>query len=355
MRLYAERLGSALARNGTAVLRIRPQPLVADEWRRRSWWLRKMDDYLGRHLVHPRLVYRLPTDIVHLADHSQGYLINYLDRQRTVVTCHDLILLALVAGRIGEFPVPQVALQIFRVSLELTKQAAAVIADSSHTKRDLVELVGVDPGKVRVIFPGLNQTFTPNAERGALLRRRFALGDGPLVLQLGRNFYKNISGVIRVVHRLRQQGVPARLVRAGRRLEGAEAALADALGMTAFIHELGAIDDADMPALYNAVDLLLFPSLYEGFGWPPLEAMASGTPVVASRAGSLDEILGDAAFTAEPTDVESLATLAARALTDAGMRRAAIARGLAHAARFSWDRAAEAVRQVYDEVAARAA
>ena len=78
--------------------------------------------------------------------------------------------------------------------------------------------------------------------------------------------------------------------------------------------------DSDLPALYNAVDLLLFPSLYEGFGWPPLEAMASGTPVVCSRAGSLDEIVGDAALTADPEDVETLAWHAATVLTDATLR-----------------------------------
>jgi glycosyltransferase involved in cell wall biosynthesis len=355
MRLYAERLGEALLRQGVRVARVRPPGLVPDRWRNRSWIWKKIDDYGGRHLVYPRLLRNLSADVVHVTDHSQGFLIARLDERRTVVTCHDLILLALNAGRIGNFPIPRVALQIFRMSLELTKRAAAIVADSSQTKQDLVDLVGIDPARVRVIFPGLNQNFGPNPERGLEFRRRMGLGQGPLILQLGRNFYKNISGVLRVLGRLRRDGVDARLVRTGRPLGADDHALAERLGISSSVVELGGVSDVDVPALYNAIDLLLFPSLYEGFGWPPLEAMASGTPVVSSRAGSLDEIVGDAALTADPHDVEALAKHAAAALTDVMTRTALIDRGLKHATRFRWERTAQEMLEVYRDVAARAA
>jgi alpha-1,3-rhamnosyl/mannosyltransferase len=116
--------------------------------------------------------------------------------------------------------------------------------------------------------------------------------------------------------------------------------------------ELGPLPDSDLPALYNAVDLLLFPSIYEGFGWPPLEAMASGTPVVCSRAGSLDEIVGNAALTADPEDEETLAWHAATLLTDAGLRRTMIEHGFARAARFSWDRTADEMITLYRRLVA---
>jgi glycosyltransferase involved in cell wall biosynthesis len=354
MRLYAERLGTSLARHQVSVRRVRPPGIVPDAWRRRPLWA-KLDGYIGRFAVYPRLVRNLDADLVHVVDHGQGYLIGGLDERRTLVTCHDVILLALASGRIGNAPVPPVALQLFRISMQFVKRAAAVIADSEQTKRDLVTFVGIDPGKVTVIHPGLNQSFACDRDSGDALRRRLNLGDGPLMLQIGRTFYKNIVGVLRVLHRLRQQGLDVRLARVGRALAGEERALAERLGVADQVLELGAVPDSDIPALYNAVDLLLFPSLYEGFGWPPLEAMACGTPVVCSRSGSLDEVVGDAALTADPEDIDALAWHAANVLSDGRLRATMVARGLTHAAQFTWDRTAEQVLSLYREVLQKAA
>ena len=354
MRLYAERLGEALRRQRVDVTRVRPPSVMPDRLLRSPLWS-KLDAYAGRFAVYPRLVRKLDVDVVHVVDHGQGHLIGDMDRHRAIVTCHDVILLALAAGRIGGALVPQVALQLFRISLEHVKYAAAIVADSAQTRRDLVTLVGIDPAKIIVIHPGLNQAFGRDPGSGRAFRGRFGLGDGLLMLQIGRTFYKNILGALRVLHRLRGGGVDVRLARVGRALLGEERALADRLGVTTSVVELGAVPDEQMPALYNAVDLLLFPSLYEGFGWPPLEAMASGTPVVCSRAGSLDEVVGDAALTADPEDVEALSWHAAAVLTDAKLRATVIDRGLAHAARFNWDRTAEQMIAVYRDVAAKAA
>ncbi len=354
MRRYADRLGLALLGQGVNISRVRPPRLVPEPWRKKSWIWKKIDEYGGSHLVYPRLLRGLEADVVHIIDHSQGYLLRDLNPRQTVVTCHDVILLVLASGRIGGAPIPRVALQVFKIALDHAKRAAAIVADSQQTKRDLIELVGLDPAKIRVIFPGLNEDFTPDPQRGAALRRRRGLGEGLLALQIGRSFYKNIPAVLRVVHRLRREGVDVRLVRTGAALAGDERALADRLGVTANVVELGSIGDDELPALYNAVDLLLFPSLYEGFGWPPLEAMASGVPVVSSRAGSLDEIVGNAALTADPEDVDALTAHAAAALTDAALRRTLIEKGIRHAAQFQWDRTAAAFLEVYQGVAAAA-
>jgi glycosyltransferase involved in cell wall biosynthesis len=353
MRLYAERLGDALLRRDVRVTRVRPPDVVPAAWRARSASWGKIDGYVGRFAVYPRLVHNLRADVIHVVDHGQGYLVAGLDAQRTVVTCHDVILVALAAGRIGSARVPQVALQLLRISLEAMKRAAVVVADSTQTKRDLVDLVHVDPAKVTVIHPGLNQAFSPDPERGAVFRRRFGLGGGPVMLQIGRAFYKNLPSVLRVLRRLRDGGLDVRVVRVGPPLGGDDRTLAEHLGVVPAVVEMGSIRDDDLAALYNAVDLLLFPSLYEGFGWPPLEAMASGTPVVCSRAGSLDEIVADAALTADPEDVEALAWHAGTALTDQKVRATLVERGLAHASRFSWDRTAAEMIEIYRDLHAR--
>jgi glycosyltransferase involved in cell wall biosynthesis len=355
MRLYAERLGDALLRQGVSVTRLRPPTIVPEEWRARSSTWTKLDMQFGRFTVYPRLVRKLDADVIHVIDHGQAYLLHSLDASRTVVTCHDIILLALAHGRIGSSPVPPIALNILRISLHLMKRAAAIVADSEQTKRDLVAFLEIPPERITVIAPGLNQPFSPNPERGAETRRRLKLGDGPLVLHIGRTFYKNISGVLRVVAALRAQGVPAKLVRTGKSLAGAEGALAARLGLGEAVVELGGVSDDQLPALYNAVDLLLFPSLYEGFGWPPLEAMASGTPVVCSRGGSLGDVVGDAALTSDPENIEALTWHAASVLTDASLRRSLVERGLAHVQQFSWERTAAQLIDVYNGVLAKVA
>ena len=355
MRLYAERLGEALLRRRVTVTRVRPPGVVPDAWRARSPGWTKIDGYLGRFAVYPRLLGTIRGDVMHIVDHGQGYLLAGMDCSRAVVTCHDVILLALAAGRIGSAPVPPVALELLRISLEFMKRAAAIIADSEQTKRDLVAFVGIDPARITIIHPGLNQAFSPDAARGLAFRRRYNLGDGPLILQIGRAFYKNIPGTLRVLHRLRKSGVDARLVRTGRALSGSDRRLAENLHVVDHVTELGAVSDAEIPALYNAVDLLLFPSLYEGFGWPPLEAMASGTAVVCSNAGSLQENVQDAALTADPEDVESLAWHAGAVLSDRSLRDSLIARGLERAAQFTWDDTARRMIDVYRAVLHKAA
>ena len=230
-------------------------------------------------------------------------------------------------------------------------RARRIVADSESTRRDLISLSVVDPGRISVIHPGLNFSYSPNSAAGAAVRETRRLGSGPLILQVGQTgFYKNIPGCLRVVAHLRAKGPPVSLVRAGHRLRPEHVALAARLGISEHIRDLGPVDDQELAALYNAADVLLFPSLYEGFGWPPLEAMASGLPVVCSRAGSLDEVVGDAALTAEPEDVSGLASHVASVLTDPSLAASLRARGLARARLFDWDRTAEKFEAVYREV-----
>lgn len=355
MRLYASRLGHALERRGIRVSRVRPPVVTPETWRKSSHAWQKLDAYLGRFVVYPRLVRNLVPDVNHIIDHGQAYLVGRLDPRRTVVTCHDVILLALASGRIQGVPTPPVALQLFRVSLELMKRAARVVAVSMQTKKDLVSFIGIDPDRVTVIHAGLNQVFAPNPERGAEFRRRMGIEDRFSILQIGRAFYKNLPTILRILKRMRRDGLDAQIVRVGPPLSAADRRLAERLDVLSSVRELGGIPDDELPALYNAVDLLLFPSLYEGFGWPPLEAMASGTPVVSSRAGSLDEVVADAALTADPEDVETLAWHSSAVLTDPKLRATLVERGLRRAASFNWDRTAQRMAGVYRDVLSEAA
>ena len=121
-----------------------------------------------------------------------------------------------------------------------------------------------------------------------------------------------------------------------------------------YVRFLGYMPDATLAVLYRLAAVFVFPSLYEGFGLPPLEAMASGAPVVTSNVSSMPEVAGDAAVLVDPRDPEAIADGIRRVLTEPGLRDSLRARGLARAAEFSWDRAVDRIRRIYGEVAGQA-
>ena len=266
-------------------------------------------------------------------------------------TLLSVVLLVLASGRMGSGFAPPLATRVLRASVREMARARRIIADSESTRRDLLSLSDVEPDRVSVIHPGINFPYAPDPAAGATFRATHRLGSGPLLLQVGQTgFYKNLPGCLRVVAHLRAGGLPVSLVRAGHRLRPEHLELAGRLGISEHIRDLGALDEQGLADLYNAADVLLFPSLYEGFGWPPLEAMASGLPVVCSRAGSLDEVVGDAALTAEPEDVSGLSNHVASVLTDPALAASLRARGMERALHFDWDRTAEKFDAVYREV-----
>jgi glycosyltransferase involved in cell wall biosynthesis len=229
-----------------------------------------------------------------------------------------------------------------------------VVAGSEQTRRDLLELLELDPDRIEVISPGLDAEFRPRPEEREGARRRLGLG-GPILLHVGHTgFYKNIEGCLRILARLRHQGIDARLVRVGEPLRPAQRALMERLGLGSFVREAGRATVEELAQLYIAADVLLFPSLYEGFGWPPLEAMACGLPVVCSNAGSLPEVAGEAALMTAAEDEEGLTRCVAEVLAQPAVAAGMRARGVRAAARYSWDVAAARVAGVYERVLERA-
>lgn len=291
--------------------------------------------------------------INHIVDHGYGHLLYMLDTARTVVTVHDLIPLVRWCGGIpgisrGRKP----WLNLF--SFNALRRARYLIADSENTRNDLIRLCQCVPEKITVIYPGIDSIFRPYSPTEKS-RARQVLGlpeDGALqVLIVGSQIYKNQTGAVRTFAQLRQVfQKPLRLVKIQAPDEEWRGAVHQfGLGETARC--LGVIQRDKLPDLYNNVDCLLFPSLYEGFGWPPLEAMACGTPVVASNAASLPEVIGDAGLMCGPQDYRGLAEAMNAIFTNSQLRQDLIVRGLKHASQFTWERTARQTLEVYKRVA----
>lgn len=271
-----------------------------------------------------------------------------------VVTVHDLIPMLLPAYR-GS---PQVRLYTRLISVGV-RRASLVIADSESTRRDIVRRLGVAPGRVRVVLLAPSPRFSqaPGQAELEAVRKRYALPPHFVLYVGGLDQRKNVPRLVEAFALARRKWkLPHYLVIVGGRRpanpffpDPAETAwrqgVEDALLLP------GHVPEDDLPAFYNLADAFAYPSLHEGFGLPPLEAMACGTPVVCSGASSLPEVVGDAGLLAPPTDIEAWAEALGQILTDEPLRDELRARGRERARRFTWQRTAEETRQVYREAA----
>jgi glycosyltransferase involved in cell wall biosynthesis len=201
---------------------------------------------------------------------------------------------------------------------------------------------------------GVEQRFRPATEEAvAALRQSMGL-TAPFILTLGMmEPRKNWQGLIQAYSQARaRHRLPHQLVLAGPRGWLWESII-DERERSPFRNDVvlvGFVPDADLPALYTAADVFAFPSFYEGFGLPPLEAMACGTPVVVSNAASLPEVVGDAALKVPPDDVDALAEALAQLVLDEALRARLRAAALERAATFTWTRAAQQILDVYRQV-----
>ncbi len=235
------------------------------------------------------------------------------------------------------------------------RRAAAIIAVSETTRRDIVRLFGVPADKVRVIYEAPAPCFRPLERKLVeLVRQRYRLPPH-FVLYVGTlEPRKNLVRLLKAFARVRKEAaVPHHLVLVGQRGWKSTPIFQaiQCLGLTKVVHVLGYVPTSDLVALYNAADVFVFPSVYEGFGLPVVEAMACGAPVLASRAGAIAEVAGEAAELVDPLCVEAMAAGLRRLLTDPAWRTELRQRGLARARAFSWSKAAEETWAVYREIA----
>ncbi len=285
--------------------------------------------------------------------HSPDFVLPPTGRTPAVLTVHDLSFLR----------VPQHFVPGFRDYLEAAvpraiRKAQHILADSESTRRDLVELLKVEPDKISVIYPGVEERFAPVSDADVLrsVADRYRL-PGSFVLGLGtQQPRKNFEGLIKAFSSLISGDAGAsefadlHLVIGG----GSGWMHEDILhtvrrcGLEERVRLAGFVRDQDLPALYTLASVFAFPSWYEGFGLPVLEAQACGTPVVAANNSSLPEVVGDdGGVLVDAADTDELGRALSVVLTDAGRRASLISAGHKQSARFRWENAAQQLLAVY--------
>lgn len=233
----------------------------------------------------------------------------------------------------------------------------AVIAISEATKNDLIQLFGIDSDKITVIYPGMDHALfsranAEDATRQSQVLRRYGI-EGQYLLYVGDSEWR--KNLHRVLMALATLDSDIRLVLVGKRASG-DVVLQGwirELGLEGRVVTPGFVPDEDLPPLYGAAEAFIFPSLYEGFGLPVIEAMACGCPVITSNVSSMPEIAGDAALLVDPTDVAQIAEAINKILNGKGLKSALTEAGMKRAAFFSWEKSAKETLALIRSVAGK--
>ncbi len=305
-------------------------------------------------LTGPRAARKAGVDLLHVPYFAPPLF----PRTPTVVTIHDVIPLRLPLYRAGAR-----VEAYMRLVARAASKATLIITVSQHARQDIMDVLHVPAERIRVIYEAAGDEYTPVTDPAALAtaRGRYGLGEQYIFYLGGLDQRKNVLQLVRAfAHLYRQLENPnLQLFISGNPDKKKNGPLfpdprpiASELGVAdKIIYRF--VEEEDKSAVYSGASLFVFPSLYEGFGLPPLEAMSCGAPVICSNRTSLPEVVGDAAISVDPDDIRAMAEAMRSVLTDSTLRDNLRARSLQRAAQFSWRKAAKETLAVYEEALAR--
>jgi glycosyltransferase involved in cell wall biosynthesis len=331
---------------GVILLSNRPLPPLASDPRVQVYeGLRFPVRSAWMQLLLPLVLRRTRPDVVHFTN----YLAPVFPGVPYVVSIHDMSLSLL----------PQchtLKKRLLTSSLvpTIARGARRILAPSESTRRDIVRLLGIDPARIRVIPYAASSRFCPAAADLRILEARHGVR-APYFLYVGTlEPRKNLARALRAFSRISPSLPDHSFVLAGQRGWKYEEVLAAAARLDGRVRFLDYLTEEELPGLYAGATALVYPSLYEGFGLPVVEAMACGTPVITSRTSSLGEVAGDAARLVDPESEADIADALHALAGDAALRRELSRRGIARAAAFSWERTGRETLAVYEEIAEEA-
>jgi len=351
MQRFARVLERELRKRNIEVETLFPRPFFG-RLRKSTTGVGKWLGYLDKFALFPFVLRRKlrGCDVVHICDHSNAFYGRHIKNRPWLATCHDMLAARGALGEQTDCPATRTGKILQQWILGGLALAPLIVCDSTATQQDVQRLLAPSP-RTRVILLGLNHDFKPlPAEvRQARLAALPALRK-PFLLHVGSaQRRKNRAGVMRVFKKLAGRW-DAQLVFAGKPLSDEQAALAGSLGIMDRVVSVTGADNDLLEALYNGATALLFPSSFEGFGWPIIEAQACGCPVLCSNSGPLPEVAGDGALIRNVEDEEGFAEDVLR-MTDPVEREKWVRRGFANLQRFTTDRMMDGYIQAYEELA----
>lgn len=359
---FAAALEKELRSEGVEVKTIRPSPILY-RFKTGRGSLDKWIGYLDKFVLFPFFLRKearakgASRVIFHICDHSNAMYGSCL-RGNWLITCHDLLAVQSALGEIPENPTRLTGRVLQSWILSGLRQAKHVGCDSKHTADQVIRLAGLPAERVRVIRLDLNQPFAPMNEvkRGGILDQLFESRGLPRPARYlfhvgGNQWYKNRRRLIEIFSRIVPAQPDLQLVFAGKNLPVELTVLIGEKGLSRQVRSIGEVSHGELNALYAGAEALVFPSLAEGFGWPLVEAQASGCPVFASDRAPLNEITNDSAILIDPLAVEETAQIVLKFLAWRPEEKATlIEKGLANAAHFQTRRMVREYLEFYRDI-----
>ncbi len=356
MDVYADSLidGLRTVRPNWEIIDFKPKPLDRSS---RSVWVRLQKGY-ERFWHFPNAISQQQADIYHIIEAAEAHAVYGLKRnqKKAVVTCHDLINFYSQENLRGSVQVPFISRYLWLRGVRGMEKADHIVAVSDATAKEITQILDVGSSQVTVTHNGVNPAFKPlSADQIALIRQRQNLPSNALcLLNVGSDHpRKNVLTILKTVEKLKQQGLSVCFWKVSADFTEEQKAFIRDRNLASCVSYLGKPTLPELVQLYGAADILVAPSLHEGFGLTLLEAMATGTPVVTSDVSAMPEVAGDAAALVDPTDVGAIASAIHRLYNDDCYREELIQKGLKRAQQFTWKATAERVAQVYETLLAK--
>ncbi len=353
MEVYADGVISGLrtVRPNWEIVDLKPQPID----RKSQSPILRVQKFYERFWRFPQLVKHQVADVYHILDHSEAHITYGLKKlgKPVAVTCHDLINFYYKDNLQGSVTLPFLSHNMWLHAVKGMKSADSVVTVSSMTAKDATKILDIEPARISVVPNAVESIFKPLPQEEIDKFRDYS-GISPetlCLLNVGSNHpRKNIDTVLKVIDTLKQRGVSVHLWKAGADFNEEQTIFIRNQNLENNITYLGKPDKSSLIQFYNAADILIAPSLHEGFGITLLEAMACGTPVITANVSAMPEVVGDAGILVEPLDYQSMADAAINIQDNSTFRQQLIEKGLTRVKQFTWESTSEQIAQIYEEL-----
>ncbi|MDF5716699.1 MAG: glycosyltransferase family 1 protein [Rhizonema sp. NSF051] len=353
MDVYTDGIISGLrsVRPDWEIVDLKPHPV---DRKSRSLFLRILK-YYERFWRFPQQVQQQVADIFHIIDPSEAHITHWLKKKNkpVVVTCHDLVNFYYLDNLQNSVTLPFLSHWLWLNAVKAMKYAAHIVAVSSATAKDTTQILDIEPARISVIPNAVEAAFQPlPKEQAQSFRQKSGISPETVcLLNVGSNHpRKNLSTILQVLETLQRQGLPIHLWKVGANFTDEQKAFIQTHNLENHVSYLGKPEKSTLVQIYNAADMLIAPSLHEGFGITLLEAMACGLPVITSKVSAMPEVVGDAGVLVDPTDISAIADAVCYLQNNPVAYQELANKGLIRAKSFTWEKTAEQIAEIYEKL-----